>query len=76
MAPPVGRNDPCLCGYGKKYKWYCGRNFQLPNFLKIFSKVTGQISQFPWQNNSAMLHNFNKLGPVLPMRPTKRIAKD
>lgn len=22
----VGRNDPCLCGSGKKYKKCCGRN--------------------------------------------------
>src|SRR6202035_5419324 len=24
-APKVGRNDPCPCGSGKKYKNYCGR---------------------------------------------------
>ena len=24
-APPVGRNDPCPCGSGKKYKKCCGR---------------------------------------------------
>lgn len=24
-APKVGRNDPCLCGSGKKYKKCCGR---------------------------------------------------
>ena len=23
-APKVGRNDPCPCGSGKKYKWCCG----------------------------------------------------
>jgi len=22
----VGRNDPCPCGSGKKYKYCCGRN--------------------------------------------------
>lgn len=22
----VGRNDPCPCGSGKKYKFYCGKN--------------------------------------------------
>ena len=27
LAPPkVGRNDPCLCGSGKKYKKCCGKN--------------------------------------------------
>ncbi|MCR5402134.1 MAG: preprotein translocase subunit SecA [Treponema sp.] len=26
MAPKVGRNDPCPCGSGKKYKQCCGRN--------------------------------------------------
>jgi preprotein translocase subunit SecA len=25
-APKVGRNDPCSCGSGKKYKHCCGRN--------------------------------------------------
>ena len=23
--PKVGRNDPCICGSGKKYKQCCGR---------------------------------------------------
>ena len=26
-TPKVGRNDPCPCGSGKKYKNCCGRNF-------------------------------------------------
>jgi SEC-C motif-containing protein len=25
-VPKVGRNDPCPCGSGKKYKQCCGRN--------------------------------------------------
>ena len=25
-APTVGRNDPCPCGSGKKYKKCCGKN--------------------------------------------------
>ena len=25
-APKIGRNDPCPCGSGKKYKNCCGRN--------------------------------------------------
>ena len=25
-TPKVGRNDPCPCGSGKKYKFCCGRN--------------------------------------------------
>jgi SEC-C motif-containing protein len=25
LAPDVGRNDPCTCGSGKKYKKCCGR---------------------------------------------------
>jgi preprotein translocase subunit SecA len=25
-APKAGRNDPCPCGSGKKYKNCCGRN--------------------------------------------------
>ena len=25
-APKVGRNDPCICGNGRKFKKCCGRN--------------------------------------------------
>ena len=25
-APKVGRNDPCVCGNGRKYKKCCGKN--------------------------------------------------
>ncbi|MFK8013795.1 MAG: SEC-C metal-binding domain-containing protein [Marinicellaceae bacterium] len=25
-APKVGRNDPCICGNGRKYKKCCGKN--------------------------------------------------
>jgi preprotein translocase subunit SecA len=25
IAPKVGRNDPCPCGSGKKYKQCCGK---------------------------------------------------
>ena len=27
-GPKIGRNDPCPCGSGKKYKNCCGRNQQ------------------------------------------------
>jgi SEC-C motif-containing protein len=30
-APKVGRNDPCPCGSGRKYKHCCGRNGQREN---------------------------------------------
>ena len=26
LAPKVGRNDPCPCGNGRKFKKCCGRN--------------------------------------------------
>ena len=25
-GPKIGRNDPCSCGSGKKYKNCCGKN--------------------------------------------------
>ena len=25
-GPKIGRNDPCICGSGKKYKNCCGKN--------------------------------------------------
>ena len=30
----VGRNDPCPCGSGKKYKKCCGRNVNLKSYIK------------------------------------------
>ncbi|MDD5088665.1 MAG: SEC-C metal-binding domain-containing protein, partial [bacterium] len=31
VAPQVGRNDPCPCGSGKKYKKCCGAQIQTPS---------------------------------------------
>ena len=25
-TPKIGRNDPCICGNGRKYKKCCGKN--------------------------------------------------
>lgn len=25
-GPKIGRNDPCICGNGKKFKKCCGKN--------------------------------------------------
>ena len=25
-TPKIGRNDPCICGNGRKFKKCCGRN--------------------------------------------------
>ena len=25
-SPKIGRNDPCICGNGRKYKKCCGKN--------------------------------------------------
>ncbi len=25
-APKIGRNDPCVCGNGRKFKKCCGKN--------------------------------------------------
>jgi hypothetical protein len=33
--PKIGRNDPCPCGSGKKYKQCCGRPQQAPRVLYI-----------------------------------------
>ena len=32
----VGRNDPCPCGSGKKYKNCCGKNYKIYNIYKIY----------------------------------------
>ena len=41
-APPtkgkVGRNDPCPCGSGKKYKKCCGQNTQQPQQAPLFDR--------------------------------------
>ena len=37
--PKVGRNDPCPCGSGKKYKKCCGKNQQIEIFFRICKKL-------------------------------------
>ncbi len=37
-TPKVGRNDPCPCGSGKKYKKCCGNTVQSPARAKISSE--------------------------------------
>lgn len=32
MGKKIGRNDPCPCGSGKKYKYCCGKNGQQKSF--------------------------------------------
>ncbi len=37
----VGRNDPCTCGSGKKYKKCCGKN----NVVELSSVIDGELNQ-------------------------------
>jgi len=50
MSEKVGRNEPCPCGSGKKYKKCCGRNekvdFSLPEELKTGTPVDDYLTLF------------------------------
>jgi tetratricopeptide (TPR) repeat protein len=47
----VGRNDPCPCGSGRKYKKCCGQNAPLPqqancSFFSNLTKIKGGLYHF------------------------------
>jgi len=41
MAQKPGRNDPCPCGSGKKYKKCCGRDAWIDDFLSPLDEQSG-----------------------------------
>ena len=41
IAPKIGRNEPCPCGSGKKYKKCCGREKPAPDFSIPENERTG-----------------------------------
>jgi len=41
MTPKIGRNEPCPCGSGKKYKKCCGRERPAPDFSIPEDQRTG-----------------------------------
>ena len=41
-GPKVGRNDPCPCGSGKKYKNCCGKQYKTRKKLNL-RKVTNLL---------------------------------
>ena len=47
----VGRNDPCNCGSGKKYK-NCCQNFYVANSVSIMSDQIRQALQAAWAHRS------------------------
>lgn len=49
MNEKIGRNDPCPCGSGKKYKQCCLKNSSAGRPLKFKAKVlSGQGQQLPF----------------------------
>ncbi|MCJ7610645.1 MAG: SEC-C domain-containing protein, partial [Candidatus Aminicenantes bacterium] len=41
MSQKPGRNDPCPCGSGKKYKRCCGPKDSIDSFLLPDDQMTG-----------------------------------
>jgi hypothetical protein len=52
-GPKVGRNDPCPCGSGKKYKQCCGKRFKLSLALLAGLAIAMLIKQFEAEGQSA-----------------------
>ncbi|OLN24015.1 hypothetical protein BTO30_00935 [Domibacillus antri] len=54
----IGRNDPCLCGSGKKYKKCCGKAEGaaiLPVLIEECSSVQRELIDYAMENHSGML---------------------
>lgn len=67
----IGRNDPCLCGSGKKYKHCCyQKNIRITPTLKKEAKFTlddgSKIKHFARSVDSIPVHNHLGLRPNIP----------
>lgn len=51
VGKKVGRNDPCPCGSGKKYKYCCGRQAVIPELQKILYRQKKRVQNDPSQND-------------------------
>jgi hypothetical protein len=47
MKPPeIGRNDPCPCGSGKKFKKYCEEDFFDMHVARLVAELAGLIRKY------------------------------
>lgn len=51
VGKKVGRNDPCPCGSGKKYKYCCGRQSVIPELQKRLYRQKKRVQNDPSQND-------------------------
>lgn len=51
VGKKVGRNDPCPCGSGKKYKYCCGRQSVISELQKILYRQKKRVQNDPSQND-------------------------
>jgi hypothetical protein len=71
MAPKIGRNAPCPCGSGKKYKKCCGRERPAPDFsLPVDQRTRTPMDEYFALLPFLALHmqkviQFEKDGPEL-----------
>ncbi|OMP65773.1 SEC-C metal-binding domain-containing protein [Domibacillus epiphyticus] len=69
----IGRNDPCLCGSGKKYKKCCGKAEGaaiVPVLIEECSNVQREVIDYAMENHSAMLKK--QFQPLLQKYETLR----
>lgn len=51
VGKKVGRNDPCPCGSGKKYKYCCGRQSVISELQKILYRQKKRVQNDTSQND-------------------------
>lgn len=69
----VGRNDPCPCGSGKKYKKCCGMN---KGSLRSFSKETAEGTHSKLKNITNIIsQSIREKSPEAADRLDKEVKK-
>ncbi len=77
----VGRNDPCPCGSGKKYKKCCGLENKKRQFSVLSASRFGIPNLAQMESTKSLLGRVGKLGtsltkPSEPTPPTKTEEED
>lgn len=62
----VGRNDPCHCGSGKKYKKCCANEDQLKTLEQVNKSITssGAANDLSWNDDINKLSDENPYPPI------------
>lgn len=76
MDKKVGRNDPCSCGSGKKYKKCCEAKHKYKKFeARVLS--SSPISGSFFQKSDSVSNLFSRnIKPVTPLQPSPEEPKE